>query len=245
MQELLSYTRRAVDDYNMISDGDKIAVGVSGGKDSLTLLCAMKALARFYPKKYEVIPIAIDMGFDGCDYAPVIELCSRLDLELQIVKTEIAKVVFDIRKESAPCSLCANMRRGALNDAAKKFGCNKVALGHHFDDVVETIAMNLFNEGRFGCFAPVTYLDRSDITVIRPFIYVPEKFITSFVKRNNIVPLPKLCKEDGNTDREYYKTLLSTLESRDKGVKMRMFGALERAELNGFSTHERARRTKS
>ena len=244
MQQLLSYTRRAVDDYNMIEEGDKIAVGISGGKDSLSLLCALQALRRFYPKKFDVVPISIDMGFEGADYTTAHELCARLDLKLEIVKTEIAKVVFDIRKESAPCSLCANMRRGALNDSAKKLGCNKVALGHHFDDVIETLVMNLFNEGRIGCFSPVTYLDRIGITVIRPFIYVPEKFVRSFVKRNNIVPFPKLCKEDGHTDREYYKELLATLESRDKGVKMRIFGALERAEVNGFSTHERARRTK-
>lgn len=245
MQQLLSYTRRAVDDYNMIEEGDKIAVGVSGGKDSLTLLCALKGLRRFYPKKFEIVPLAIDMGFDGCDYTTVHELCARLDLKLEIVKTEIKTVVFDIRKESAPCSLCANMRRGALNESAKKLGCNKVALGHHFDDVVETLVMNLFNEGRIGCFSPVTYLDRIDITVLRPFIYVPEKFVTSFVRRNNITPLPKLCQEDGNTDREYYKQMISTLEQRDKGVKMRIFGALERAGVNGFTTHERARRTKS
>ena len=182
LKRLLSYARRAADDYSMIEEGDKIAVGVSAGKDSLSLLWTMAELRRFYPKKFELMAITIDMKFDDLgggrkptDYSEVEELCRRIHVEYRVVPSNIAKIVFDIRKENNPCSLCAKLRRGMLNDAAKSFGCNKVALGHHFDDAVQTFMLNLFYEGRIGCFAPVTYLDRSDITVIRPLVYAQEK----------------------------------------------------------------------
>ena len=187
MKRVLSYTRRGIDDYNMIEEGDKIAVGVSAGKDSLTLLCAMANLRRFYPKKFELIAITVDMGFEGgMDFEPIKKLCEELDVPYHIVPTEIYKIIFEVRQEKNPCSLCAKMRRGALNTAAKELGCTAVALGHHFDDVVETFMLNLFFEGRLGCFAPVTYLSRVDLHVIRPLIYMPEKDVAEFSKKNSL-----------------------------------------------------------
>ena len=179
MKRLLSFVRRAVDDYNMIEEGDRIAVGISGGKDSLTLLAALAEMRRFYPKKYEIVAITIDMGFDGVDWSEVAELCRRLKVEYRVVKTDIAKIIFDVRKESNPCSLCARMRRGSLHAAAQELGCNKVALGHHYDDAIETFMMNLFFEGRLGCFSPITYLSNRKITLIRPLISARSNFIFS------------------------------------------------------------------
>lgn len=244
MQQMLSYVRRAVYDYDMIQDGDRIAVGVSGGKDSLTLLAAMKGLSRFYDKHFEVEAVMIDMGFDGADFSPVKALCDELGCELKIFKSDIKEIVFDVRKEEHPCSLCANLRRGALHDATIECGCNKVALGHHFDDVVETFYMNLFNGGHIGCFSPVTYMSRKNITVIRPLIYAPEKDITHFVRVSGITPLPKLCPNDGFSDRERVKKLLHEMEKNDPGLKMRLFGALERAGVDGFKVCPRAVRNK-
>lgn len=225
LQKLMSYTRRAVDTYGMIEDGDKIAVGVSGGKDSLALLCALRGLQRFYPKKFDIVPINLYMGFPNETNEVSRSLCSELGLELNVVQSEIYAVVFEVRKEKHPCSLCANMRRGALHNAAKELGCNKLALGHHFDDAVETVIMNLFIEGRFDCFNPVTYLDRSDMTVIRPLLFAPEKEVSRFVKACGIVPVPKNCPADGITKREDAKRALNELERNDRGVKQRIFNA--------------------
>lgn len=226
LQKLMSFTRRAVEKYDMIEDGDRIAVGVSGGKDSLALLCALHGLKRFYPKQFEIVPINLKMGFPNEDDSVSRALCENLGLELQTVGTgEIYQVVFDVRKEKHPCSLCSNMRRGGLHNAAKELGCNKLALGHHFDDAVETIIMNLFIEGRFDCFRPVTYLDRSDMTVIRPLLYAPEKEISHFVRASGIEPVPKNCPADGNTRREQAKNALAELERNDRGVKLRIFNA--------------------
>lgn len=225
LQKLMSYTRRAIDKYNMIEEGDRIAIGVSGGKDSLALLCALHGLKRFYPKNFEIVPINIKMGFPNETDEVSKALCDELGLELQSVKSDIYSVVFEVRKEKHPCSLCSNMRRGALHGAAKELGCNKLALGHHFDDAVETIIMNLFIEGRFDCFYPVTYLDRSDITVIRPLLFAPEKEVSHFVRASGIAPVPKNCPADGVTKREDAKRALDDLERRDRGVKMRVFNA--------------------
>lgn len=225
LQKLMSYTRRAIDKYQMIEEGDRIAVGVSGGKDSLALLCALHGLKRFYPKSFEIVPINIKMGFPNETDEVSKALCDELGLELQSVKSDIYSVVFEVRKEKHPCSLCSNMRRGALHGAAKELGCNKLALGHHFDDAVETIIMNLFIEGRFDCFYPVTYLDRSDITVIRPLLFAPEKEVSHFVRACGIVPVPKNCPADGVTKREDAKRALDDLERSDRGVKMRVFNA--------------------
>lgn len=235
MKRLLSYTRRAIDDYGMIDDGDKIAVGVSAGKDSLTLLCAMAYLRRFYPKKFELSAITVDMGFkDGMNLTPIRELCRELDVEYSVVPTEISKIIFDVRKESNPCSLCAKMRRGALHSAAKELGCTSVALGHHFDDVVETFMLNLFFEGRLGCFSPVTQLSRVGIKLIRPMIYMPEKDVKEFASKNSLPVISSPCPADKNTQREAMKQLLRALERENKGLRYRIFGAIMRGELDGF-----------
>jgi tRNA(Ile)-lysidine synthase TilS/MesJ len=234
MKRILSYTRRAVDDYEMIHEGDKIAVGISAGKDSLTLLHALAGLRRFYPKRFELVAITVDMGFEGMDFTPIRELCERLDVPYIIAETEISRIIFDVRKEKNPCSLCAKMRRGALHNAAKEAGCNVVALGHHFDDVVETFMLNLFYEGRIGCFQPVTYLSRKDITVIRPMIYMPEKDIRYFANRVSLPVVKSTCPADGNTERESMKQLLHTLERENKGLRYRIFGALQRGNIDGF-----------
>ena len=234
MKRILSYIRRAVDDYSMISDGQKIAVGVSAGKDSLALLCAMAELRRFYPAKFELCAITVDMGFDGADFGPIKELCDKLCVEYHIVPTQIAKIIFDVRKEKNPCSLCAKMRRGALYNYAKSIGCDSVALGHHFDDVVETFMLNLFYEGRLGCFQPVTYLSNTDITLIRPMIYMPEKDVRYFASKNILPVIKSPCPADGNTEREEMKQLLHNLEKDNKGLRYRIFGAMQRGEIDGF-----------
>ena len=234
IKRVLSYVRRGVDDYEMIEEGDKIAVGVSAGKDSLTLLCAMAELRRFYPKKFELCAITIDMGFEGTDFSPIKELCEQLDVEYHIVSTQISKVIFDVRKEKNPCSLCAKMRRGALYGYAREIGFNKVALGHHFDDVVETFMLNLFFEGRLGCFQPVTYLSNTQITLIRPMIYMPEKDVRYFAGKAELPVVKSKCPADGNTEREEMKQLLASLERSNKGLRYRIFGAIQRGEIDGF-----------
>lgn len=234
IKRVLSYVRRGVDDYNMIEDGDKIAVGVSAGKDSLTLLCAMADLRRFYPKKFELCAITIDMGFEGSDFSSIKALCDELGVEYHIVPTQISKVIFDVRKEKNPCSLCAKMRRGALYGYAKDIGFNKVALGHHFDDVVETFMLNLFYEGRLGCFQPVTYLSNTGITLIRPMLYMPEKDVRYFASKSELPVVKSTCPADGNTEREEMKKLLASLERENKGLRYRIFGAIQRGEIDGF-----------
>ena len=234
MRRMLSYVRRAVDEYNMIEDGDRIAVGVSGGKDSLTLLEVLSEMRIFYPKKYEIVAITVDMGFDGVDYSEIKEFCRRINVEYIIEKTEIAKIIFDIRKEPNPCSLCAKMRRGSLHSAAQAAGCNKVALGHHFDDAVETFMMNLFFEGRLGCFSPKSYLSNRKLGLIRPMIYATEKDVKYFVSRRTLPIFVNPCPEDHATEREKMKNLLASLERENKGVKHRIFNAMCKGEIDGW-----------
>lgn len=228
MQRILSYMRRAIDDYNMIEDEDRIAVGVSGGKDSLTMLMGLANLRRFYPKKFHLEAITLDMGFEGMDFSPIAELCKEIDVNYTVVKTDIKAVVFDIRKETNPCALCAKMRKGALNEKALELGCKKVALGHHNEDVIETFFLSLFYEGRINCFSPVTYLDRKGVTLIRPLIYTPEKMVKSFVKNNDIPIVKNPCIADGNTKREKMKEFVAQSHREDKGFKERVFGAITR-----------------
>ena len=234
MKRVLSHMRRAVDDYEMIKEGDKVAVGVSAGKDSLTLLCGLAELRRFYPNKFELCAITVDMGFEGMDLTPIRELCRELDVEYHVVPTQISKVIFDVRKEKNPCSLCAKMRRGALYGYAREIGCTSVALGHHFDDVVETFMLNLFHEGRIGCFQPVTYLTQTGITMIRPMIYMPEKDVRYFANKNQLPVVKSTCPADGNTEREEMKQLLRSLEKENKGLRYKIFGAIQRGEIDGF-----------
>ena len=234
IQRILSQVRRAVADYDMIQEGDRVCVGVSAGKDSLTLLIALAELRRFYEKKYTLCAATVDLGFEGADYSEIEELCRRLNVEYKVVPTQIGKVVFDIRKENNPCSLCAKMRRGALYGYAKEIGCNKVALGHHFDDVVETFMLNLFYEGRLGCFQPVTYLSNTDITLIRPMIYMPEKDVRYFASKAELPVVKSSCPADGNTQREEMKQLLRELDRKHDGLRYRIFGAIQRGEIDGF-----------
>ncbi len=235
IKRILSYTRRAIDDYQMIEAGDRVAVGVSAGKDSLALLCALAELRRFYPLPFTLHAITIDMGFkDGMDFSPIQALCKSLDVPYTIVPTEISKIIFDVRKESSPCSLCAKMRRGALHNAAKELGCNVVALGHHFDDAVETFMLNLFFEGRIGCFSPVSFLSRTELRLIRPMIYLPEKDVRYFSNKAELPVIKSPCPADGNTQREEMKQLLAKLDRENKGLRYRIFGAMQRGEISGF-----------
>lgn len=227
MRKILSRLRRAVDDYHMIDDGDKIAVGVSGGKDSLTLLCALAGLRRFYPKKFGILAVTLDMGFEGMDFSEVKTLCDELNVEYIIEKTDIAEIVFDVRQESNPCSLCAKMRRGGVNDIAVKYGCNKVALGHHNEDVIETFFLSLFYEGRLGCFSPVTYLSRRDIYVIRPMIYIPESDIKGYAKRACLPIVFNPCPMDGKSKRSDMRDFIEENRKKDKFFKTKMLHAIQ------------------
>ncbi len=235
MQKMLSYVRRAVDHYHMIEENDRIAVGVSGGKDSLTLLVALAELRRFYPKKFEVVAITLEMGYEEMDFSAVAALCETLGVEYIRIPTQIKQIVFDIRKEENPCSLCAKLRRGALHEAALAAGCKKVALGHHFDDVVETYMLSLFYEGRISCFKPVTFLDRKGVTLIRPLLYVPEYYVKSFARRHELPIVHNPCPADGSTKREEVKVLLKDLEKQFPGLRDRVFGAIQRYPLDGWA----------
>lgn len=236
LQKLLSYTRKAVDGYNMIEDGDKIAIGVSGGKDSLALLYALKGLQRFYPKKFEIEAITVSLGFDNFDLSGVKSLCEELDINYTVVETDIGEIIFEERKEKNPCSLCAKMRKGALNEEAEKLGCNKIALGHHKEDIVETMMLSLFYEGRFYSFAPVTYLDRMKLYSIRPLMFVPEKDIISFKNKYELPVVKSPCPADENTKREYMKNLLKQLNKENPGVTDRMFKAILTSNIKGWTT---------
>jgi len=237
LQQVLSYVRKAIDDYNMIDDGDNIAIGISGGKDSLTLLYALHGLKRFYPKKFSIHAVTVDLGFENLNLDKIKELCENLQVEYTIVKTDIAKIIFEERKESNPCSLCAKMRKGALNDAIKAAGCNKVAYAHHKNDVVETMLMSLIFEGRFHTFSPVTYLDRMDLTVIRPLMYMNEADIMGFVNKHEVPVVKSPCPADGYTKREYIKSLLRQINLDNPGVKERMFTAIQNGNMKGWTEY--------
>ena len=227
LQRVLSYVRRAVDDYHMIEDGDHIAVGISGGKDSLTLLYGLNGLMRFYPERFTIHAVTVDLGFQNLNLEKIQSLCQELNIDYTIVKTDIADIIFNQRKETNPCSLCAKMRKGALNEAIKKAGCNKVAYAHHKDDVVETMLMSLIFEGRFHTFSPVTFLDRTGLTVIRPLLYMNEADVVGFVNKFQIPVVKSPCPADGNTRREYIKNVLKNLNQDTPGVKARMFTAIQ------------------
>lgn|SRR5699024_5066708 len=228
MQKLLSKARKAIQDFDMIQENDKIAVGLSGGKDSLTLLHILKNYQRFSPQKFELIAITLNPG--GVDNSPLYKLCKDLDIEFHEVQTNIKEIVFDIRKEKNPCSLCANLRRGALNDTAKKLGCTKVALGHHKDDAIETFIMSLFYEGRVNCFSPKTYLDKQGITVIRPMVYIEEYMTKKATKEFKYPVIENPCPANGSTKRQDVKELLAQLNNTMPGVKRNIFGALNNSE---------------
>lgn len=228
MQRILSYMRKAIEDYNMIEEGDKIAICLSGGKDSITMLYAFKALQRFYPKKFEIIAISIHPGFEFFDTNLLQNICDGLNVPFFIEESHIKEIVFDIRKEKNPCSLCANLRRGIINSVAIRESCNKIALGHNKDDVLETFMLNLLYTGSVHTFAPVSYMDRSKITLIRPLIYAKEKDTRRFVKQNNISVMPKACPMDGTSTREDMKDLIYNIQKDIPKVEANLFGAIMR-----------------
>ena len=234
LQKLLSYVRRAVDDYKMIEEGDKIAVGISGGKDSLTLLYAMANLRRFYPVKFELIAVTIDLGFEHFDTTKIAALCEELEVPYYVQKTDIYEIVFNARKESNPCSLCSKMRKGAFNDLVQSLGCNKLAYAHHLDDVIETLMLSLIYEGRLHTFSPVTLLDRMQLTVIRPMLYVKEADVIGFRNKYELPVVGKLCPNDGFSRREYVKNLIKSIEAESPGVKARMFTAITSGHIKGW-----------
>ena len=235
MRKMLSYLRRAVDDYEMISEGDVIGVGISGGKDSILLFSALIAMQIFYPKKYEIIGLTVDLGFDNpLETTGILEIAEKHNIKYKVIKTDIKEIVFDIRKEENPCSLCAKMRKGALIDAAKEYGCNKIALGHNYDDVIETFFLKLFYEGNIGCFSPITYLDRKDITQIRPLMYAPEAEIKSTVKRLSLPVFKNPCPAAGETKRQEVKELIADLRKKYPDLKNKVFGGLCRGEIDGY-----------
>lgn len=228
MQKLLSKARQAIQDFDMIQDNDKIAVGLSGGKDSLTLLHILKNYQRFSPQKFELIAITLNSG--GVDNSPLYKLCEELDIEFNEVQTNIKEIVFDIRKEKNPCSLCANLRRGALNGTAKELGCTKVALGHHKDDAIETFLMSMVYEGRASCFSPKSTMDKQDIMIIRPMIYIEEWMTKKATKEYNYPVIKNPCPADGLTKRQDIKELLSKLNKEIPGSKKNIFGALNNSD---------------
>lgn len=228
LQFILSTMRKAVEDYRMINDGDKVCVGLSGGKDSMVLLKALASYRIFSPQKFTLGAITIDMGFKDADFSGLEKFCEELDVDYHIEHTDIAEIVFNVRKEKAPCSLCSKMRRGALNTTLKKLGYNKLALGHHADDLVETFLLSLCYEGRLSTFAPISYMDRSDVTMIRPLIYTREKDIISVAKDLPIYKNP--CPEDKETQREFMKNLIKNIQKDIPFAKDRMLGAITNAE---------------
>lgn len=234
LQQLLSFTRKAVDEYAMIQEGDHIAVGISGGKDSLTLLYALHGLKRFYPNSFELSAITVDLGYEEFNLEPVQRLCEELNVPYKVVKTDIAHILFEERKETNPCSLCAKMRKGALNEAVKAMGCNKVAYAHHKDDIIETMLLSLIFEGRFHSFSPKTYLDRMDLTVIRPIMFVDEADVIGFQNKYNLPVVKSKCPVDGYTKRQYAKELVKQLDTEHRGAKERMFTAILNGNISGW-----------
>ena len=238
MQKILGYMRKAITHFNMIKDGDNIAIGLSGGKDSITLLYALHRLQKFLPVKFNIIALTIDPGFDNFDVSNLEKICKELEVPYYVEKSFIKEIVFDIRNEKNPCSLCANLRRGMLNSFAKKYGCNKLALGHNQDDVIHTFFLSLFYEGSIHSFSPVTYLSRADLHVIRPMVYTPEKDIKHFINKSNISVMNKCCPMDGTSKREYSKTLFNNLSKDIPYLRESIFGAISRSSIKGWNIEE-------
>ncbi len=234
MQRILSLMRKAISNFNMISNGDKIAVCLSGGKDSITLLMALKAYQRFSPEKFDLIAISINPGFEFFDVELLKNICKNVDVPLFIEDSHAKEIVFDIRNEQNPCSLCANLRRGIINSIAVRENCNKIALGHNKDDVLETFFLNLLYTGNISTFSPISYMSRTKITLIRPLVCLEEKEIKSFIKRNNIELMPKCCPMDGYSKREDMKNLIESFKNDIPHIKENLFGAIQRKEIDGW-----------
>ena len=231
LQKLYSYTRQAINDFQMIQDGDKIAIGVSGGKDSLALLYALSGLQKFIPEKIDIVAITVDLGFGNFETEEIRKLCEKLGIEYHLVRTQIADILKAKIKEGSFCSLCAKMRKGALNNFAKELGCNKIAYAHHKDDFVETMILSLFYEGQFFSFPPVKYYEDVDLTVIRPLLYVPEKDIIGFQNKMTLQSIKNPCPFDKNTKREYVKNLLRQLKKDNPEIKQKMFNAILKGKI--------------
>ena len=234
LNRFTSIVRKGVDEYNMIQPGDRIAVGVSGGKDSMLLLRAMKHLQIYYPKSFELMALTIEMGFEGMDFDPVQRMCDEIGVEYVRIKTDIKEVVFDVRQEENPCSLCSKMRRGAINTAMREHGCNKLALGHHFDDAVETFLMSLMFEGRISCFKPVTYMSRADVWQIRPMIYASEDKVAAVARELGLPIVENPCPADTGSKRYEIKQLIRQLETQFPDLRSKVFGSMQRLPLEGW-----------
>lgn len=234
-QKLLSYVRRAVDDYKMIEENDKIAIGLSGGKDSISLLLALSDLRKFYPKKFDICAITVSLGFDGSDFTPMEELCKKINVDYHVIDTQIGEIIFDARKESNPCSLCAKMRKGALNNKADELGCNKIALGHNRDDIIETFMMSLIFEARISTFQPVSFLEKKKLFSIRPLMYVPESDIKGYIRKNNLPIIKNPCPANGNTKRQEMKELIKDLCRKYDNADTKIFNAISRSKIDGWS----------
>lgn len=239
MQQMVGKMRRCINDYHMIASGERIAVGVSGGKDSLTLLALLAELRRYDPSGFDLIAVTADMGL-GMDFTPVADYCRSIGVPYYCKRTQIGQILFDYRKEKNPCSLCAKMRRGALHELILEHGCSKIALGHHCDDAVETFLMSLFYEGRISCFEPVTYLDRTGITQIRPMLYLSERSIASFAARAQLPVVHNVCPADGSTKRQEVKELIAALRRQYPDLKTKIFGAMQRLPLAQWGVEESA-----
>ncbi|UOO37246.1 adenine nucleotide alpha hydrolase family protein [Oscillospiraceae bacterium CM] len=242
MNKFTGLVRRCAEDYRMIDDGDVIAVGVSGGKDSVALLCALHNLSRYYPKRFKLHAMTISPGLEGMDFTPIADLCRKLDVPYTVHETQLAKIIFEDRQEKNPCALCAKMRRGMLNDLALGLGIKKLALAHHYDDAVETFLLSLFYEGRISCFEPVTYMSRAGVTQIRPLLYVGEASIRNLVSRYDLPVVHNPCPKNGKSKREEVKTLLKTLSAQYPDLKSKIFGAMQRQPLDGWEPETHARR---
>lgn len=238
MQKMMGLMRRCIDDYQMIEEGDRVAVGVSGGKDSLTLLVTLAALRKYYPRHFALEVLSIDMGLGGMDFSPVARLCEQLEVPYTLKRTEIGPIIFEHRKEKNPCSMCAKMRRGALNELMLERGLNKIALGHHYDDAVETFLMSLLYEGRISCFEPVTYLSRTGVTQIRPMLYIGEKAIGHFAERMQLPVVHNVCPADKHTKRQEVKELIVTLQEQYPDLKTKIFGSMQRLPLPKWGVGE-------
>ena len=241
MNDLNSFSgiiRRCVDDYHMIEAGDAIAVGVSGGKDSLVLLRALKHLQSYYPVPFHLEAVTIDLGFEGMDFTPVAEMCRDIDVPYTLIHSDIKEIVFDVRQEDNPCSLCAKMRRGALNDVLNQRGLNKLALGHHFDDAIETFLMSLLFEGRMSCFKPVTHMTRANIWQIRPMVYAGEGTITNLADSLHLPIVENPCPMDKESKRHEIKVLIRELSARYPDLKSKVFGAMQRLPLDGWGVEK-------
>lgn len=236
MQKILGHMRKAIHEYDLIHDNDRICVGVSGGKDSIVLLHGLFLLKRFIGINYDIVAVTLDMGFNGLpsDLTTIDNFCKNSKIEYHVIKTRIAEIVFDIRNELNPCSLCARMRRGALHDATVSLGCNKIALGHNYDDVVETFIMNLFTEGRIGCFSPISYLEQKKIHLIRPLVLATEREIKKAAIKNELPIIKSKCPVDGLTNRQKTKEFISEMERKSHGFKDRIFGAMKRGNIDGW-----------